>query len=90
MGGDEFGVLLKGYDSPMALMATGKELCDDLNRPFILNGVTVQVSASLGFATYPTVARSPNGLFERADFALYHAKRTHVVRPFSLRPIMKH
>jgi len=75
LGGDEFGVLLKGYDSPMALMATGKELCDDLNRPFILNGVTVQVSASLGFATYPTVARSPNGLFERADFALYHAKK---------------
>lgn len=75
LGGDEFGVLLKGYTSPMALMATGKELCDDLNRPFILNGVTVQVSASLGFATYPTVARSPNGLFERADFALYHAKK---------------
>ncbi|NIY76256.1 EAL domain-containing protein [Thalassospira sp. HF15] len=75
LGGDEFGLLLKGYGDPLELMALGKELCDDLNRPFILNGVTVQVSASLGFATYPTVARSPNGLFERADFALYHAKK---------------
>ncbi|KJE34888.1 diguanylate cyclase [Thalassospira sp. HJ] len=75
LGGDEFGLLLKGYDDALKLMALGKKLCDDLNRPFMLNGVTVQVSASLGFATYPAVARSPNGLFERADFALYHAKK---------------
>jgi diguanylate cyclase (GGDEF)-like protein len=75
LGGDEFGLLLKGYGDAPQLRALGKKLCDDLNRPFVLNGVTVQVSASLGFATYPTVARSPNGLFERADFALYHAKK---------------
>ncbi|WP_033069370.1 putative bifunctional diguanylate cyclase/phosphodiesterase [Thalassospira australica] len=75
LGGDEFGVLLKGYDDSLALLELGNRLCDELNRPFVLGGVTVQVSASLGFASFPTVARSPIGLFERADFALYHAKK---------------
>ena len=74
LGGDEFGVLLRGYQNTVSLMQLGKQLCDELNRPFMINGVTVQVSASLGFATYPAVSRTPDGLFERADFALYHAK----------------
>ena len=75
LGGDEFGLLLKDYDDALKLLALGKELCDDLNRPFMLSVANVQVSASLGLATYPVVARTPNGLFERADFALYHAKK---------------
>lgn len=75
LGGDEFGIVLHAYDDAMELIELGKTLCQTLNRPFVLSGGTVQVSASLGLATYPIVARSPNGLFERADFALYHAKK---------------
>ncbi len=75
LGGDEFGILLTDYKDAIDLIETGRQLCAALNRPFALSGVTVQVSASLGLATYPTVARSSNGLFERADFALYHAKK---------------
>ena len=75
LGGDEFGVILtKGRDA-IELIELGCELCKALNRPFVLSNITVQVSASLGFATYPSVARNSNGLFERADFALYHAKK---------------
>ncbi|MBX2830056.1 MAG: EAL domain-containing protein [Rhodospirillales bacterium] len=75
LGGDEFGIVLTEYDDAIDLIELGGRLCDALNRPFAISGVTVQVSASLGIATYPAVARSSNGLFERADFALYHAKK---------------
>lgn len=75
LGGDEFGVVLTEQSDAIELISLGRSLCATLNRPFALSSISVQVSASLGFATYPSVARSSNGLFERADFALYHAKK---------------
>ncbi|MHC8492677.1 putative bifunctional diguanylate cyclase/phosphodiesterase [Thalassospira sp. SM2505] len=75
LGGDEFGAVLTKQGDAIELIELGHRLCKALNQPFTLSTITVQVSASLGFATYPSVARSSNGLFERADFALYHAKK---------------
>lgn len=75
LGGDEFGIILGEYDDATDLIALGKQVCQELNRPYALSSVNVQLSASLGFATYPAVARTSNALFERADFALYHAKK---------------
>ena len=75
LGGDEFGVILDGVTDATELIHIGRELCGTLNDPFEVGGGTVQLSASLGFATYPAVAREPNALFERADFALYYAKK---------------
>tara|TARA_R110000796_G_scaffold117736_2_gene230931 strand:- start:23131 stop:25110 length:1980 start_codon:yes stop_codon:yes gene_type:complete len=75
LGGDEFGIVLGEYSDATELIALGKQICQELNRPYMLSNVSVQLSASLGFATYPAVARTSNGLFERADFALYHAKK---------------
>jgi len=75
LGGDEFGIVLGEYSDATELIALGKQICQELNRPYTLSNASVQLSASLGFATYPAVARTSNGLFERADFALYHAKK---------------
>jgi diguanylate cyclase (GGDEF)-like protein len=36
----------------------------------------VRVTASIGVAAYPADAAAPNDLLERADAAMYHAKRT--------------
>ncbi|WP_417813424.1 putative bifunctional diguanylate cyclase/phosphodiesterase [Thalassospira alkalitolerans] len=75
LGGDEFGVIFEHQNDALELIKIGRALCGTLNDPFDVGGGTVQLSASLGFATYPTVARDPNALFERADFALYYAKK---------------
>ena len=75
LGGDEFGVILDSVSDAAELIWIGRELCETLNDPFEVGGGTVQLSASLGFATYPAVARETNALFERADFALYYAKK---------------
>jgi predicted signal transduction protein with EAL and GGDEF domain len=51
-------------------------LCTALRAPFHLTEAIVQISGSVGFAVYPTTASSPEELFDRADYALYHGKRT--------------
>ena len=47
----------------------------------------IQISASLGIATYPDMAGTANQLYEVADYALYHSKQRHTASHciFSLR-----
>ncbi|MEH3100574.1 putative bifunctional diguanylate cyclase/phosphodiesterase [Sphingomonas adhaesiva] len=72
LGGDEFGVIVRG--DAYAAAAEGERLCDLLRQPVVLGEVTVAVGCSAGFATFPDAGRSAHELFDRADFALYHAK----------------
>lgn len=75
LGGDEFAAIVDGYDSAETLEKTATEICAILKQPFECAGGYVQLSATVGIATFPAAARTAIGLFERADFALYHAKR---------------
>ena len=74
LGGDEFAVIVDEYDA-VILDKISADICRLLKQPFECSGGTVQLSATVGMATFPTAARTAIGLFERADFALYHAKR---------------
>ena len=59
--------------------ATGlaRRLTALLEQPFILNGVSVRISASIGIAGAPTDATDSVGLMRCADVAMYRAKLTH-------------
>lgn len=81
LGGDEFGLIIDQYLGEVALSELGRRICRCLCEPFYTSGGTVQLSGSIGFATYPAAARTATGLFERADFALYHAKRNNPGTP---------
>lgn len=74
LGGDEFGLVVDEDLDHDALQRLGVSLCEALAAPYCLPGVTAQVSGSAGFAVYPHAATSPEQLYERADYALYHAK----------------
>ncbi len=75
LGGDEFGLVVAEPLEPEALQRLGASLCAALGAPYILSGVTAQVSGSVGFALYPHAGDTPEQLYERADYALYHAKQ---------------
>ncbi|PVM91934.1 putative bifunctional diguanylate cyclase/phosphodiesterase [Caulobacter endophyticus] len=75
LGGDEYGLIIEGDLDADALQALGADLCAALREPYSFPGVTAQVSGSVGFAVYPQAATAPNLLYERADYALYHAKQ---------------
>lgn len=75
LGGDEFAVLLPGVDERGALHAVGKIL-QSLSIPLTVEGHTLDVGASIGAAIYPDHARDAHTLLQRADVAMYTAKRT--------------
>lgn len=73
LGGDEFGIIIPaGIDAGQQLM---QSVCQAIQEPVELGDIVVSVGASGGVAAYPESARNANDLFDRADFALYHAKR---------------
>ncbi|MCD5994067.1 EAL domain-containing protein [Pseudomonas sp. CDFA 602] len=74
LGGDEFALVIKGNVSNDALLAFGKQLCDQMHDSFELSDMPIQIGATMGIATYPATADNATQLFEYADYALYQGK----------------
>ncbi|WP_434774779.1 putative bifunctional diguanylate cyclase/phosphodiesterase [Pseudomonas oryzihabitans] len=75
LGGDEFSLIITQAMSDDQLRAFGEKLCASLSEPFLLVDIPIQISASLGIATYPDQASSATEIYEYADYALYQSKR---------------
>jgi diguanylate cyclase (GGDEF)-like protein len=74
LGGDEFAVALEPGDEAGA-SAAALRLRSALERSFRVGEVSVHVDASVGIALFPDHARDGVGLLQRADVAMYEAKR---------------
>ena len=75
LGGDEFAVVLDPGDEASA-SAAGLRLRVALESTFAVGGIRVHIDASIGIALFPEHARDALGLLQRADVAMYEAKRT--------------
>ncbi|MFC1772528.1 EAL domain-containing protein [Pseudomonadota bacterium] len=76
LGGDEFALVQVLDDSNDDAIRIANELLSLLEKPFELDGLTLEVSASAGVAFYPEHAADSHELLRCADVAMYHAKRT--------------
>jgi diguanylate cyclase (GGDEF)-like protein len=76
LGGDEFAVFMPGAD-PSAAQAAVARLQDALHRPVDLDGISVELDASIGLAWYPEHGEDVDTLLQRADVAMYRAKANH-------------
>ncbi len=74
LGGDEFAVVLLGTRSLEALDRLCHRILEAAEAPFVVAGVTVHVSASIGLAAGFVGDTSRSDLLRRADVALYSAK----------------
>jgi len=74
LGGDEFAVVLVPGDEASA-SAAGLRLRSALERSFEVSGIRVHIDASVGIAIFPRHAKDALGLLQRADVAMYEAKR---------------
>jgi diguanylate cyclase (GGDEF)-like protein len=74
LGGDEFVVLLIGIEAPEDATVVAQRIVSTLNEPFIIDGQSVGVGASVGIAITPQDATSWAALLKCADTALYSAK----------------
>ncbi len=77
LGGDEFAVLLNGLRTEEDAEYIARQIINSLNAPTTIEGVNLEVRASIGIAVYPTHAVEANGLLQRADVAMYVAKDNH-------------
>ncbi|MBD3781865.1 MAG: GGDEF domain-containing protein [Micrococcales bacterium] len=77
LGGDEMAVLLPGC-SKEALQRRAEQIVADVRaHTFVLHdGQAIRVSVSIGLANVPVDAADLQGLYVRADQALYEAKRS--------------
>jgi diguanylate cyclase (GGDEF)-like protein/PAS domain S-box-containing protein len=74
LGGDEFTVILAGVGQIGGIERVVQQLITALATPFMLDGDSVQVSASIGVALYPADTDDTDTLLRHADQAMYAAK----------------
>jgi diguanylate cyclase (GGDEF)-like protein len=74
LGGDEFALVLAPGDEAGG-SAAGLRVRAALERSFAVEGITVHIDASVGIALFPEHSRTALGLLQRADVAMYEAKR---------------
>lgn len=76
LGGDEFAVILSGVVDITIAVDVAEQIRAALARPFLIDGVRLQSNASIGIALFPDQAADAATLIQRADVAMYVAKRT--------------
>ena len=77
-GGDEFAILVsdeQGFSLKDEALDLAQRLNQHLRMPFVLDGLSVTVTGSVGVALMPEHASDGNGLLRCADNAMYAAKR---------------
>ncbi len=62
LGGDEFALLLSGLNSVEECQQTLDRLLETIDEPFLLEGRSVSVSASIGYTLFPVDASEPDTL----------------------------
>lgn len=74
MGGDEFVLLLPAVDHAAAACQVAEKIRNVLNQPFVVDGQTLSISATIGVALYPDQGSDALELARHADAAMYQAK----------------
>ncbi|MDD2702279.1 MAG: diguanylate cyclase [Sideroxydans sp.] len=74
LGGDEFTVILSRITDAVHVDRVAHDIIRMLSAPFILDGLSVASSASIGITLYPNDTDDAEQLIKNADQAMYAAK----------------
>lgn len=74
IGGDEFTILLPGLRTREDAACVADKLVSDMAKPFLLAGIEVSLTASVGISMYPDDGEDIETLLRLADLAMYHVK----------------
>ena len=75
LGGDEF-VLILGVRDPKELESALQRLLAALSAVYIIDGIGINISASIGVTLYPNDNENADTLLRHADQAMYKAKQS--------------
>ncbi|RPI63671.1 MAG: diguanylate cyclase, partial [Lysobacterales bacterium] len=74
LGGDEYAIVLPNVHGPLEAEAVAIKALESLRRPFLVDGHSSFVSASIGIAMFPEDGVTATELLRKADMAMYNAK----------------
>jgi len=74
LGGDEFVLLWNGLKSGPDAAVVAQRVLGILARPFVVEGHTLSIGASIGISVYPADGHDSATLLKSADTAMYAAK----------------
>ncbi|MGF1476868.1 MAG: putative bifunctional diguanylate cyclase/phosphodiesterase [Geminicoccaceae bacterium] len=74
LGGDEFALVLPSVANATGAALVAEKLINAVREPFVLDGHSVHIGASIGLAMFPDDAEAISDLLQQADLALYRAK----------------
>jgi diguanylate cyclase (GGDEF)-like protein len=77
LGGDEFGLVLSAPVDAAAAIEVAERVREVLREPFQLEGMSLRVDASIGVSLAPEHGTTPETLLQKADVAMFAAKRSH-------------
>ena len=75
IAGDEFVILCEDLEHPAEIDAIAARIVASFDQPFLLSGIQVEMSASVGIAYSGNGESLPDQLLQDADTAMYQAKR---------------
>jgi diguanylate cyclase (GGDEF)-like protein len=74
LGGDEFAVFLDDIGSVWSPVEVAERILTSLERPIVLDGHDLVVTASIGVARFPETTGTVDDILKAADSAMYLAK----------------
>jgi diguanylate cyclase (GGDEF)-like protein len=74
LGDDEFGALIEGTGELACATVAARRLLAQYRDPYVIDCLSVRLTASIGIGLYPTDAEDAVSLLNRADRALHKAK----------------
>ncbi|MFV0624552.1 putative bifunctional diguanylate cyclase/phosphodiesterase [Sphingomonas sp. ac-8] len=89
LGGDEFAVTLdRSSGDRQGTQRLAAQLVQELSAPFLIEGLSHYIGASIGLSFFPEDAGDLSTLMRRADIALYRAKAEGRSRVLAFEPSM--
>ncbi len=76
LGGDEFVILLKNLNGDVLASRVAEKIIKELSKPFYIKNQSINyITASIGIALYPADGLEREDLLNKADMAMYAAKK---------------
>ncbi|WP_129600809.1 sensor domain-containing protein [Anaerophilus nitritogenes] len=74
LGGDEFIIILEEEENTKQIMKKAQKILKIFDEPFLLDGYTTYITASMGISIYPSDGKDADHLIKNAETAMYRAK----------------
>lgn len=78
IGGDEFAVILTGFEDYSYIANIAQAICDKISKPYTLKAAVYSIGVSIGISLYPEDDTDPDRLLQKADYAMYSLKHKEI------------